>query len=597
MLLFEDFEQANLPEGWSQATLSTDGGWLLGHHENLSSEYWSIAAHGNFIATNDDACDCDKSQDYLIMPSIELSGQQALALQFESYFDGDELFGGQEKARVAYSLDGLNWQTAKEMAGTNDGNWDSQIVDLGFLTEETEVQLAFQYDDDNNWLFGWAIDDVTLYEPEGLDLAVASIETASNINTGELITVIGKVSNRGLEEVNSFDLSWNIGGSTYTTAISGVAIPALSDFSFSHPDLLQVSSAGAFELQVSVSKVNGNSQDHNPDNDTRGLSVQALENAQLEVGGLLRDYIYYHPHSAAPDCPIIYVCHGYTGSAQNIMEYSGFNDLADEHGFAVCYLQGSNDSGGNSFFNVGYAFQDNETVDDVQFLRALDQDLHSRYSLSTRDIFCTGFSNGADFSYLLACEASDLVKAVAPVAGMILQDIMDNCDPEFEVSIFEIHGTDDDVTYYGGDPNNIDNWGAYPGMSETMAFWTDLFDLSEISSESLPNLDTQDGSTIVADRYSNEQSCTEVWLYTVDGAGHDWPGNAGNMDISASREIWNFFAQLCEEPVSSQNLNPEGEAELIKIFDIMGREASEAQGELRFYLYSNGHIERQVRIY
>ena len=34
----------------------------------------------------------------------------------------------------------------------------------------------------------------------------------------------------------------------------------------------------------------------------------------------------------------------------------------------------------------------------------------------------------------------------------------------------------------------------------------------------------------------------EVWFYTVDGGGHDWPGSWGNRDMSATEEIWKFFS-------------------------------------------------------
>jgi hypothetical protein len=66
VLLSEDFELGILPLGWTQTSNASDGGWLLGNYTALQSTYWSIAPHGNFIATNDDACDCDKSVDYLI---------------------------------------------------------------------------------------------------------------------------------------------------------------------------------------------------------------------------------------------------------------------------------------------------------------------------------------------------------------------------------------------------------------------------------------------------------------------------------------------------------------------------------------------------
>jgi hypothetical protein len=45
------------------------------------------------------------------------------------------------------------------------------------------------------------------------------------------------------------------------------------------------------------------------------------------------------------------------------------------------------------------------------------------------------------------------------------------------VPILEIHGTNDNVTYYDGDPNNNDGWGAYPSIPETIDFFVNLFGL------------------------------------------------------------------------------------------------------------------------
>jgi polyhydroxybutyrate depolymerase len=278
------------------------------------------------------------------------------------------------------------------------------------------------------------------------------------------------------------------------------------------------------------------------------------------------------------------------------MDYSEFNALADEFGFAVCYPQGIEDSFGNTFFNVGYDFQNGETVDDIAFTQNLSDHLHANYSLNDNDVFATGLSNGGDFCYMLACQASQQFKAVAPVAGMILQDIMDDCNPENEVSIFEIHGTEDNVTYYDGDPNNIDNWGAYPSIPNTISFWTTLFGLDVLTTDKLPDTDPNDGSTISADKHSREESCTEVWLYTVEGGGHDWPGAFGNNDISATREIWNFFEQLCETPVGITTPFQNTDRKLLRIVDVLGRESTEIKNVVLFYVYSDGSIERKIII-
>ena len=39
VLLSEDFENSTLPSGWSQYTLSNDGGWLNGNNELIKYEY------------------------------------------------------------------------------------------------------------------------------------------------------------------------------------------------------------------------------------------------------------------------------------------------------------------------------------------------------------------------------------------------------------------------------------------------------------------------------------------------------------------------------------------------------------------------------
>ncbi len=597
ILLSEDFEAATFPNNWSQSTNATDGGWLLGTNTSLDSEYWPIAPHGNFIATNDDACDCDKSMDYLIMPPLDLSSSTVVALQFQNYFDGGTLFGGTEIATIEYSLNnGSTWTVLEPIVGTEDENWDIQTIDLSALVGNTNVLLAFHYFDDNNWLFGWAIDDVEVFELEGLDLAISSVDIPTLVDAPNNIPINGIVQNNGLETITSFDLSWDIGGAVYTTNINGLSIPPLGTYSFSHPDLLTINNAGNFNLNVTISNINGMPNDLNASNNTWMTSIQSVEFGQITDNGFNREYIYYHPSSAPPNCPIIFVCHGYTGTAENIMDYSEFNALADEFGFAVCYPQGIEDSFGNTFFNVGYDFQNGETVDDVAFIQNLNTHLHTNYSLSENDVFCTGLSNGGDFAYLLACQASNTFKAVAPVAGMILQSIMDDCNPSNEVSIFEIHGTDDDVTYFDGDPNNIDDWGAYPSVPDNIDFWTTLFGLDQLVSESLPNIDTNDGSTVSSDKYTREGSCTEVWLYTVEGGGHDWPGAFGNMDISASREIWNFFSALCDPSVATISPSSTNERTLIKIVDVLGREIQETKNEILLYLYSDGSTERKIII-
>lgn len=258
-------------------------------------------------------------------------------------------------------------------------------------------------------------------------------------------------------------------------------------------------------------------------------------------GGLTRDYILYLPNNLPADAPLVFMLHGYSGSASGIMGYCGMNKLANENKFAVCYPQGKPDSWGNNFWNVGYDFHLNETVDDVDFIVSLADYLQKNYKLSTENTFCSGMSNGGDMSYMLACQASSTFKAAAPVAGCMMKWIYDSCNPDLPMPIFAFNGTNDNTTWWNGDVNNVDGWGAYMGVEDAIGYWSQLNKTDDFVSENLPDNDPNDGSHIISEKHIKGKYNHEVWLYKIVDGGHDWPGAWGNMDIHTGEEVWNFF--------------------------------------------------------
>ena len=312
---------------------------------------------------------------------------------------------------------------------------------------------------------------------------------------------------------------------------------------------------------------------------------------------LNREYLLYTPPGLEKNAPLVFVFHGYSGSAIDIMEYSGMNEVADEHGFAVCYPQGTEDDWGNRFFNVGYNFQNNIQVDDVSFVTALAEYLQDVYQFSNINTFSTGMSNGGDFSYLLACEASGAFRAIAPVAGTMMEEIYNNCNPAQSVPVFETHGTNDNVTYYDGDPENEDGWGVYLGIPSIIEYWVNQNNVSDLVIDTIADNAPWDNSIIERHIYSNENSSNEVWLYKVIGGGHDWPGSwGGNMDVNISEEIWDFFSQMSlPDNVIIENLPDYLDNKiLIKKIDILGRETIGAGFQL--HIYDDGSVEKKYVI-
>jgi len=166
----------------------------------------------------------------------------------------------------------------------------------------------------------------------------------------------------------------------------------------------------------------------------------------------------------------VLVFHGYTGSAKGVMRYTQHHEIADRDGFIVAYPQASIDSRDETFFNVGHDFNADSLVDDLDSTRQLILKLHRHDALSGSKTLATGFSTGGDMSDLLACTSSAVMRAVAPVAGVLMKPIKDRCLHEKPMPIFAMRSTDDDISLYSADMQNRDGFGAYLDLPATAQF-------------------------------------------------------------------------------------------------------------------------------
>ena len=69
---------------------------------------------------------------------------------------------------------------------------------------------------------------------------------------------------------------------------------------------------------------------------TYGYCDGIPESYSFNHGGLTRQYYLYKPDFLEENAPLVFVMHGYGGSANGIISYSGMNTIADQYGFAVC---------------------------------------------------------------------------------------------------------------------------------------------------------------------------------------------------------------------------------------------------------------------
>ena len=59
-----------------------------------------------------------------------------------------------------------------------------------------------------------------------------------------------------------------------------------------------------------------------------------------------REYIYYAPANLEEGAPLVFVLHGYFGTAEGMYAFSGFRELAEAEGFGVVWPQGLPDGQG-----------------------------------------------------------------------------------------------------------------------------------------------------------------------------------------------------------------------------------------------------------
>ncbi|MDE7130168.1 MAG: prolyl oligopeptidase family serine peptidase, partial [Alistipes sp.] len=184
------------------------------------------------------------------------------------------------------------------------------------------------------------------------------------------------------------------------------------------------------------------------------ISASAVDDGRLidetlMSGDIERSYKIYLPNDMAAHRSLVVVLHGYGGSADPAR--FDMNRVADRYGFAVCYPQGERDGRGKRCWNVGYPFQEDMTIDDVEFLCDLVGHLQERYGLSPDNTFCTGLSNGGEMCYLLAYTRSDVFRAVAPIAGLTLESMYRTLSATRAVPLMEVQGTAARTSLWEGD--------------------------------------------------------------------------------------------------------------------------------------------------
>lgn len=235
--------------------------------------------------------------------------------------------------------------------------------------------------------------------------------------------------------------------------------------------------------------------------------------------------------------PLVVVLHGYGGKA--LGDGLRFIELADLYGFVVCWPQGAEDGTGHSCWNVGYPFQAGYRIDDTAYLRRLVRHLQKNFGVSRRDVFLTGMSNGGEMCYKMAAEHPETFSAIASIAGLTLTSM--STDYRRPVPFMEVHGTDDKISAWDGDPQNKGGWGAYLSVPSAVSHIVSANRCVALSTIEIP----AEHKRVILHHFTEGipsrrgGPSSEVLLYEVRGGDHSW----SDRYIPTCDLVWEFFSR------------------------------------------------------
>ena len=274
------------------------------------------------------------------------------------------------------------------------------------------------------------------------------------------------------------------------------------------------------------------------------ILAQQTINGSVIHDGIQRDYILYIPaiYDGSADFPLVLNFHGFGSNANEQMFYGDFRDIADTEGFLLVHPQGTS-LNGSQYWNVGSPGSSGSTIDDVGFTEALIDELANLYTINLDRVYATGMSNGGFMSFLLACQLSEKIAAIASVTGSMTLDTYANCNAQHPTPILQIHGTSDNIVPYNGNTGSL-------SIDDVISYWVNYNNCdTNPTITTFPDLDPSDGSIVEHIVYTGGDNASTTEHMKVIGGGHTWPGSVfilpgTNQDINASNEIWEFFSRF-----------------------------------------------------
>jgi polyhydroxybutyrate depolymerase len=191
------------------------------------------------------------------------------------------------------------------------------------------------------------------------------------------------------------------------------------------------------------------------------------------------------------------------------------------------------------------------TANDTAFVSALIDRIGVQRSIDATRVYVAGASNGGMMAFRLGLELSSKIAGVGANIANLPVDPLRECPltAANALTVVMMNGTSDPLMpFAGGVVSASATAGTVRGTLASRDFWVNANGCStQAVSESLPNLDPTDGSTVSREIYSGCRGNHRVAFFRVDGGGHTTPSlryftsGSQNKDIEGAEEAWRIL--------------------------------------------------------
>lgn len=234
-----------------------------------------------------------------------------------------------------------------------------------------------------------------------------------------------------------------------------------------------------------------------------------------------RSYRLYVPNGVKENAPLVVSLHGANGNQYANRPMT--TDVADAEGFIVVYPQGKTINFYLAGMNTTGWNSTGEDNADVEFIKAVIEDVAKNYSIDRNRIYCCGFSNGGMMTYALSNTCSDIFAAFASISGLQMNEFHFHHTGVRPVPFLHIHGKADDFVKYSCMPVIVDEMvariGANPVGVKTTAKGKYDKNVYEAAEGGFPYV-----------------------YYEVDGMGHNDFTNS-TPEGNSAKTMWKHFQQ------------------------------------------------------